>query len=32
MSHTGFAANVNGVALKRWLADLLAGSVSHVGP
>ena len=32
MSDAGFAANVNGVALKRWLADLLAGSVSHVGP
>jgi hypothetical protein len=32
MSDAGFAANVNGVALKRWLSDLLAGSVSHVGP
>ncbi len=32
MSDSGFATTVNGVALKQWLADLLAGSVSHVGP
>jgi Pectinacetylesterase len=32
MSDSGFATTVDGVALKQWLADLLAGSVSHVGP
>jgi hypothetical protein len=28
----GFSATVNGVTLKQWVAGLLAGSVSHVGP
>jgi hypothetical protein len=32
MTGDGFNANVNGVPLKQWVADLLAGSVSHVGP
>jgi hypothetical protein len=32
MSDSGFAASVNGVTLKQWLANLLAGSVDHVGP
>jgi hypothetical protein len=32
MSDSGFATTVNGVPLKQWVADLLAGSVSHVGP
>jgi hypothetical protein len=32
MSDSGFAATVNGVALKHWLAELLAGSINHVGP
>ncbi len=32
MSDSGFGRSVNGVPLKQWLADLLAGSISHVGP
>jgi len=32
MSDTGFATSVNGVPLKQWLAELLAGTVTHVGP
>jgi hypothetical protein len=32
MSDDGFAATVNGVSLKQWLAGLIAGTVSHVGP
>jgi hypothetical protein len=32
MRDADFATSVNGVALKQWLADLLAGSVRHVGP
>jgi hypothetical protein len=32
MSDSGFGARVGGVALKQWVGDLLAGSVSHVGP
>lgn len=32
MSDSGFATAVNGVMLKQWVTDLLAGSVAHVGP
>ncbi|MFL5305796.1 MAG: pectin acetylesterase-family hydrolase [Polyangia bacterium] len=32
LSDSGFAASVSGVPLKQWLADLLAGTVRHVGP
>ena len=32
MSDSGFGASVGGVTLKRWLTDLLAGTVTHVGP
>ncbi|HXJ19224.1 MAG TPA: pectin acetylesterase-family hydrolase [Polyangia bacterium] len=32
MSDEHFNASVNGVTLKQWVADLLAGSVSDVGP
>jgi Pectinacetylesterase len=32
MTDSGFARIVNGVPLKKWLADLLAGSISHIGP
>jgi Pectinacetylesterase len=32
LSDSGFTASVSGVPLKQWLADLLAGTVRHVGP
>jgi hypothetical protein len=32
MSDSGFATTVNGVTVKQWLTDLIAGTVSHVGP
>jgi hypothetical protein len=32
LDQAGFDTSVNGVPLKQWLADLLAGTVSHVGP
>jgi hypothetical protein len=32
MDDASYAASVNGVSLKGWLADLLGGTVRHVGP